>query len=177
MPDPKNNLILAAAGGSLAMILTYAVTFMTAGEGDFWIALILGALVMLGGYLVLFFHGLRFAAALDRYEKDAPAYGYKAPALVRGADGLHKNAMVYFFPERLTMVFRKGRECVTLSVEKRDVAQVLPGKEDTELILRGARTIFSFDWGEEEEGCKRLLSWAERNMVNEKDSQETAQKT
>ncbi len=159
------------------MILTYAVTFMTAGEGDFWIALILGALVMLGGYLVLFFHGLRFAAALDRYEKDAPAYGYKAPALVRGADGFHKSLMVYFFPDRLELVFRKGGKLSRLSVEKRDVEQVLPGKEDTELILHGAHTIFSFDWGEEEENGKRLLSWAERNMVNEKDSQETTKKT
>ena len=159
------------------MILTYAVTFMTAGEGDFWIALILGALVMLGGYLVLFFHGLRFAAMLDQYEKDTPVYIHKAPALVRGADGFHKSLMVYFFPDRLELVFRKGGKLSRLSVEKRDVAQVLPGKEDTELILHGAHTIFSFDWGEEEENCKRLLSWAERNMVNEKDSQETTTNT
>lgn len=177
MPDPKNNLILAAFGGSFVTILTYVLTYVAVGKGDFWCSLILGAAVFLILYLVLLLHGLRFAAMLDQYEKDTPVYTHKALAMVRGADGFHKSLMVYFFPDRLELVFRKGGKLSRLSVEKRDVAQVLPGKEDTELILHGAHTIFSFDWGEEEENCKRLLSWAERNMVNEKDSQETARKT
>ena len=128
-------------------------------------------------YLVLLLHGLRFAAMLDQYEKDTPVYTHKALAMVRGADGFHKSLMVYFFPDRLELVFRKGGNLSRLSVEKRDVAQVLPGKEDTELILRDARVIFSFDWGEEDEGCKYLLSWAEGSMVGGRDSQETARKT
>ena len=158
MMNPKNNLVFAAGVGSLVVILTYAVTYMTAGEGDFWLSLILGAAMLVIFYLIFFFHGLRFAAALDEYEKTASPYDYKAPALVRGWDGLGASGMVYLAPETLILVWRKRGKLQTLCLSRQEIIQIIPGKEDLELLLTEGR-ILSLDWGAEEEGTQALLKF------------------
>lgn len=172
MFDPKNNLVAAACGGSLVMILTYAVTYVQNGEGRFWLSLLLGAGVLAGLYLLLLFHGLHFAAMLDSWERENPDFEKKAPAMVRGGDGFHKSAMVYFFPEYLVMVFRQGKAAGTRRVNKTEVIQLLFGKEDTELILQGTNAILSFDWGEEEEESRLLADWAGYDRREKQNPQE-----
>ena len=141
MSRAKRQLLTAAVPGTLSMILLFLVLDRCGIPSGFWIALGVGAGAFLLTFLLLFFLGLRTAAAFDRWEKTCPAPLFRTDASLFAPGEKPGEGKLYLFPEKLVFVrFRRG-EAKEFAVAREEIADAPEEGEDLLLLLRDGRAV------------------------------------